>query len=178
MTNPMHSRISWAARLGLTCTAIAQIAAACESPTRPGNLPEVVPTTYVGTGPEGLKQTLFITPPKSAIDDPTRLIEVESTVTNTGGLSVNIITRSCVLLPEDLISADGVIFVPENPPDCGGRTADTLALAPGESTPTLVGVFSIEGTTPGVYNIDLRHVIKPAFLTRFRFRMPGAAASD
>jgi hypothetical protein len=169
----MQSRSRWAAPIGLMCSA-AVLVVACDSPTRPGGtLPEIIPTTYEGTGPDGLKHKLFITPPKNAADDPSSIIEVESTVTNTGALTLEVITRSCVLLPTDLISADGVIFKPVDPPDCEGRSADTLVLGPGQSTQTIVGVFSIEGTTPGVYSIDAKHLLKPSFLTRFRFRLPG-----
>jgi hypothetical protein len=161
---------------GLCCALASTLIVACEGNTRPGGtLTEVIPTTYEEAGPDGLKQKLFITPPRNAVDDPKSLIEVESTISNAGALTVQVITRACTLLPGDLISPDGIIFVPENPPDCGDRSADTLALAPGESTPTLTGVFSIEGTSPGVYSVDARHLIKPSFLTRFRFRMPGVA---
>ena len=158
---------------GLIGAALTVAFLGCDGLTRPGgSLGEVIPTTYEGVGPDGLRQKLFITPPKKAVDDEKSIIEIESTVTNTGALTVPIISRSCMLLPADLISSDGIIFKPENPPECGDRTADTLSLGPGESTNTLVGVFSIEGTPAGLYYVDVKHLSKPAFLTRFRFRLP------
>jgi hypothetical protein len=174
MTQLIQSRFLRAAPLALACVATIVMIPACDGATRPGGtLPEDIPRAFEGAGPDGLKQKLFITPPKNATDDPKALIEIESTVTNTGALTLEVITRSCVLLPEDLISPDNITFVPENPPDCEGRSADTLALTPGQSTPTVSGVFSIQGTSPGVYSVDARQMVKPSFLTRFRFRLPG-----
>ena len=140
-------------------------------------LPEEIPRTFEGTGPDGLKQKLFITPPSGTPDDPVRLLEVESTITNTGALTVPLITRSCSLLPADLISADGIIFIPVDQPDCEARSADTLSLAPGASTTTVSGVFRIEGTPAGIYSVDVRQAIKPGFFTRFRFRLPAGSGS-
>jgi hypothetical protein len=174
MTELIQFRLVRPVLRGLLAAGAVTILVACyDGPTRPGgSLGEVIPTTYEGSGPDGLRHKLFITPPKRAVDDEKSIIEIESTVTNTGALTLPIITRSCTLLPADLTSAGGIIFKPENPPDCGDRTADTLSLGPGQSTTTLVGIFSIEGVSPGLYSVDVKHLEKPAFLTRFQFRLP------
>jgi hypothetical protein len=140
------------------------------SPTKKGGLgQDQIPTTFKTMDAEGLEHTLFVTPPTGGVDDP-KYLGIETVVLNKGAFTRRVITRACVILPEDF-SGQSINLVPYEPPDCAGRSADTLDLLPNQSTPTVTGKFRIDGASPGVITLKLKQILSPAFVNEFRFRL-------
>jgi hypothetical protein len=148
------------------------VAAGCDllGPSPKGKAdPENIPTTYSTDGPNGLVQTLVVSPPTGGFDDP-KYVGLESVVKNNGAFAQRVITRSCVILPED-ITGKPVTLIPQSGSECTERTADTLDLQPGQSTSIVEGRFRINGLSPGVHEFNHRQLLSPLFVITFRFRL-------
>ena len=133
-------------------------------------LPEVVPKIYTEVGPNGLKQTVWVTPPSAAIDDPS-IVGIESQIENTSNATQRVIVRACALQVDDLFDTGQLVFTAHQPPDCTDRQTDTLDLAPGQRTPEVSGSFRVDPV--GIVTVGVRHSITPQFGTEIRFRKGG-----